>query len=145
MAKKNEQELAKQLFLQSDKTQKQIASIVGTQESTIGKWVKDGGWEELKETLRTSDEQIIRDLYQELVKITERVKKSEDGFADSKIADARNKIIASINRMQKQVALPQKVAVCMQLLDFVAAKDLKLGKDLDTHIGRFLNDQAKNV
>jgi uncharacterized protein YjcR len=144
MAKKNEQELAKQLFLQSDKTQKQIAGIVGTQESTIGKWVKEGGWDELKETLRTSDEQIIRDLYAEMVAINKFIKEN-GGYPDSKMADARNKVIASINRMQKQVALPQKVAVCMQLLDFVAAKDLKLGKDLDTHIGRFLNDQAKNV
>jgi uncharacterized protein YjcR len=144
MAKKNEQELAKQLFLQSDKTQKQIASIVGTQESTIGKWVKEGGWDDLKETLRTSDDQIIRDLYAEMVAINKFIKEN-GGYPDSKMADARNKVIASINRMQKQVALPQKVAVCMQLLDFVAAKNLTDGKTLDTYIGRFLNDQAKNV
>lgn len=143
MAKKNEQELAKSYYMQTDKTQKEIADIVGVGENTLGKWVKEGGWEETKETLRISNEKIIMNLYKEIQKIDDFVQKSETGFADSKMADARNKILTSIIKLEKQIALPQKVAVGVQFVEFILSKNLADGKKTDIYLGQFLNEQAK--
>ena len=40
--------VAKSLFLDGNYTQEEIADKVGTTRQTISRWIKDGGWEQLK-------------------------------------------------------------------------------------------------
>ncbi|WP_417366877.1 hypothetical protein [Flavobacterium beibuense] len=44
MAKIKEREVAKRLFVDLGKTQKEIAEDLGVTAKTIGEWVKDGNW-----------------------------------------------------------------------------------------------------
>lgn len=147
MAKIHERELAKELFLQTNLTQKQIAEKVGVGEKTMSIWAIEGEWESLKRSQNESPERIIRALYGELEEINRAIQGREEGkrFADSREADARNKIIASINRMTKEVAMPQYVSVCMKLVDFVAARNLSLAKDLSELITEFLLEKSKQI
>lgn len=64
----NEKEFAKQLFLEGV-TRKEIAARLKRTEKTIGKWVTDGKWENLKRSLLVTKEAQINSLYSQLERL----------------------------------------------------------------------------
>ncbi|MEZ5017349.1 MAG: hypothetical protein R2800_09880 [Flavipsychrobacter sp.] len=141
MAKKDkEKNLARELFLYTNKTQKEIAEIVDVNTKTMSQWVSDGEWETIKKMQQQTPERIINDLYKELDEINSFIKNKEEGkrYADSKEADARNKIISSIKGMVREVALPQYVQVIVKLMDYLQRHDLATAKALNPHANDFL-------
>ncbi len=147
MAKIKQRELARELYLQTDKSQKEIATMCEVSEKTLGKWITDANWDGIKKAQRESPEKIINDLYAELEEINTAIKGNDPGhrFADAKTADARNKIIVSINRLKKEVALPQYVAVSTALIDFIASRDLEAAKRVRPLFDEFLRNKSNDV
>lgn len=148
MAKHNEKELAKTLFLETPKTFKEIASIVGVGEKTVGAWAKEDAWQELKESLMVKPEKIIQGLYRELseydtymngLTVEQRI------AVASKINDARAKAVKVINMLQKEVGLPQIVTVCTRLLDKIAKIDLELAKAMQPYVDELLKEASREA
>ena len=59
MAKQNidRKDIAKSLFLNGNFTQEEIADKVGTTRQTVSRWIKEGGWEQLKASVERTFEQ----------------------------------------------------------------------------------------
>ncbi len=140
-AKRN---LAQQLYINSDMTQKDIAAYVGTTETTMCKWVEVYGWKEQKEALQVSSRQVVLGLYQELLALDKEIKSREEKvrYATSKEADARMKIIRSIQLLQKDVMLPQYVQVMIAFTEHLQQSDLQMAKTITPYITEFLNVSA---
>jgi hypothetical protein len=143
--KEKEKALAKELYLQTNKTLEEIADIVSVSRLTIGTWSKEGKWKDIKEVQSQTPERIVQALYNEVEQLNRAVSNRADGmrYADSKESDARNKIILSIKRMQTQIALPQYVAVLIKFLEHVQKIDLELSKKIAPIANNFLNDAAE--
>ena len=146
-SKSNEKLLAKELYMQTDKTIEDIASIVNVSRLTVGGWAKEGKWKTIKDAQKQTPERVVQTLYSELEELNAFIQKQPEGlrFADSKQSDARNKIILSIKRMQNQIALPQYVAVLIKFLEALQTKDLALSKSLAPYANEFLNDIATSL
>ncbi len=146
-AKDKERLLAKELYMQTNKTIEEIASIVGVNRLTVGGWAKDEKWRVMKDAQQQTPERVVQALYSELEELNKHIQTLPEGrrFADSKISDARNKIILSIKRMQNQIALPQYVAVLIRFLEHVQTKDMELSKKLAPVANDFLNDMASTL
>jgi transposase len=147
MAKPNntaKRELARELYLNTNKSQKEIAEIVDVTEKTISNWCRDNDWEATRKTILFNPEARIKALNNELMQIEAHIAGKEDGerFADSKLSDVRIKIIRSIHLLNSEVTLAQKVAIIMKFMDALAAKDLPLAKQVNEHADNFLKTEA---
>ena len=138
MAKPAEKALAKELFLQTSMSQKAIAERVGVTENTMSKWC--ALWEGEKKLREQGQEQIVQSMMREVIEINEAIKAKPAGerYADARTADARNKIIAGIQRLQRSLALGQYVTVMEEFIDHLAEIDLDLAKRINPVSTQFL-------
>jgi hypothetical protein len=68
-----DKEWAKSLFLDG-LTRKEIAQKTGRTEKTIGKWVTDGNWEKMKQSLLVTKDNQINALYAQLETMNEEIR-----------------------------------------------------------------------
>lgn len=148
MAKDNERELAKTLFLETNKTFKEIAAIVGVGEKTVGAWAKEDEWEDLKKSLTVRPERIVQNLYKELQEFDEYMKGlslPERIAIAPKVNDARAKCVKVITLLKREVGLTQIVTVCTRLIDKIAKKDLELAKKMQPYVDELLREASKEI
>lgn len=62
---------AEDMFIELGKTAKQIAAELVVSENTVGKWRKEGKWDERREYLLAAPNRIERRLYEEMEKVLE--------------------------------------------------------------------------
>jgi hypothetical protein len=106
-------------------TQKEIAAKVVATENTIGKWIKDEGWEQLRQShLQSRDAQLF-DLNQQWNELNSFIKKKKAGerFPDVKEADILIKISASIKNLQTEVDLQGVMEAGKGFVNFVRKAD----------------------
>lgn len=129
----DKQYMAKILYTKEKLEQKIIAKKVGVSEPTISKWVNDFNWKSLRNRLLVGKEEILNGLYEEMQEMQEyiKAKKAGERFSDSKMADAKLKITASIRNLETELAIAdlvesgirfikylQQVGTLQQVMDF---------------------------
>lgn len=146
-AKENEKALARELYMQTGMTIKEIAGIAQVNRATVGEWATSENWEAIKKAQQHSPDKLIQAYYAELDELNAHIQAKEKGkrFADSKESDARNKIIISIMRLKNQTSLPQYVAVMIKFMEVLQSKSLKLSKEVAPLANEFLNDMAAAI
>lgn len=109
---KNEQkaEIAKALFLMTDKTQKEICSVVGWSEKTFTEQKQKGNWHQLRDSRALSKQQIISLLHVQTLKIVE-LSKDEDRLLTSKEIDSIAKLASAIDKLEKKATLETFIQV----------------------------------
>lgn len=150
MAKSNKRniaakkELAKEFYTRSNLTLNEIAAQCKTSPNTLSNWIKQGGWDILKDIAQVGHDKIVADLMAEVQEINEYVKSLPAGqrYADKNIADARNKIISGIQAMQRGLTVGQYVAVMLEFIQYTAIQDIDLSqvKEIAT---AFLHQKAE--
>ena len=78
MESQNKQQLAKDLYLQADKTQTEIAEILDVNRKTVYLWSKKGKWDQIREALLLSPSSILHDLYCHIGRVNEKIFERED-------------------------------------------------------------------
>lgn len=129
LQKTQEKEFAKILYLNGE-TQKAIAERVGVSEKTIGKWVEQEHWDEIKTSLLATSEQQLALLYNQLKHINEAISNREQKYADPKEADTIVKITKSIKQMETETGVGEAVQVCKKLVLFVQNIDFELSQKI---------------
>jgi len=107
----DKQYLAKILFTREKLDQKLIAKKVGVSEKTISKWVNDFNWRSLRSRLLVGKEEILTGLYDEMQEMQTAIQSKPSGqrYSDSKMADAKLKITASIRNLETELAIADLV------------------------------------
>jgi transposase len=102
-------ELAKILFTREHLDQKVVALRVNVSEKTIGKWVQDGNWREMRRRLLLTKEAELTNLYEELEHLNTIIKSNPTKHADSKQADIRIKLTSSIRDLETKLGIAEIV------------------------------------
>jgi transposase len=84
ISKKEEKNYAQILYVKDNLTAKEIAGRVSVSEKTVGKWIKDGGWDKLRKSLLVTKQNMISMLYDQLDHITNLIAEREVKVADSR-------------------------------------------------------------
>lgn len=107
----DKQYLAKILYTREQLDAKVVAKRVGTSEKTMGKWVNDFGWKNLRKRLLVSKEQVLNNLYEQLEELNNTIKSRNEGkrFGDTKEADILIKYTASIRNLETDLAIADLV------------------------------------
>jgi transposase len=102
-------ELAKILFTREHLDQKVVALRVNVSEKTIGKWVQDGNWREMRRRLLLTKEQELINLYEQLEYLNKAIKEGKTKHADSKQADIQRKLSATIRDLETNLGIAEIV------------------------------------
>jgi transposase len=136
---------ARDLFVHHNYTQKQIAEKVGVTEKTIGAWKEKYGWEGIRESISTTSDQQIKNLYGQLKEINAAIILRDEGkrFASAKEADAISKITKSIKDLQKGVIFSDTVSVVTELIEFIRATNQSLAQSLSESADNYIKSKLR--
>lgn len=115
--------IAQDLFMDTDKTQKEIAAIVHVTEKTLTKWKTEGDWDMLKNASTVTARKIIENLY----------KRSYDLSIDPKSKpDDIIKLALSIEKLSnKRVTISQIINVFKDFIAFAFKDNAQLAKEIN--------------
>lgn len=99
--KKDEKELARELYFTTCFRQARIAQEVGVSERTVSVWATEGNWKALKRMRFHAPQVETQHLYEELRTISLNISKRpvEQRFPTKEELDARTKLISLINSL----------------------------------------------
>lgn len=104
LSRSQQKEFAKKLYLTEDAiTNKEIAARVGSTPQTIGKWIREERWEDLKVSLLTSKESQLAWLYNQISALRQAVDSREDEtkrYISSREADTIVKLTNAIKKLE---------------------------------------------
>jgi hypothetical protein len=135
-------EWAELLFIRGDLLQKDIASKVQVSERTLSKWANEGEWERLKKSMLTTKSEILRNLYDLLDKISQKLKE-EGSIGDSKIADMYVKYTAAINNLETETSIAQMFEVGRMFVNHLQAIDPQFALSVLNHFDGFIKEKLK--
>ena len=141
--KGQKKEWAKLLYVRENLTQKEIAEKVGSSAVTVNKWVKEGGWDKLRQSMLITRETQLNRLYMQLDELNAAIMGREEGkrFPDYKEADAINKLTNAIKAMESDASIADIVEVGKRLLNWL--RPISSDKAID--VARIFDDFIKDV
>lgn len=110
MTPKQKAEVAKTLFITTEKTQKEICEIVGWTEKTFGEQKLKGNWNDQRETKTLSKQQIVTELHSQTLKLLDSAK-SENRLLKASEIDCIAKLASSIDKIESSATLETYIQV----------------------------------
>lgn len=142
---KDKQEWAKTLFVKEHLTQKEIASRVGTTESTIGKWKEKFGWEKLKASYTISKPEQLQRIYEQINELTAEIKNKPEGkrYASSKEADILNKLAVAAQKLEADAGVDDIINVFIEFLEWLRPQDLSKAQEISKLQDEFIKTRLQ--
>lgn len=136
LSQERKRELALEMYLNTDKSQKEICDIVGWTEATFTKNKEKFGWDSLKGATSITAQNIIKKLYLKLEALVD---------ADKIDADALIKVTKSIEFLSnKKVTVSQHINCAKEFTVWLFAKKPDLAKELNKYQREFINEMVSN-
>lgn len=147
MGKQNidKKDIAKSLFLNGHFTQEEIAEKVGNTRQTVSRWIKDGGWEQIKASMTITPEQILVGLNRQIIEINNNINSREEGkrFATVPEADTLAKLASAIKKIEQDVGIADIVDVGIKFTNWLRIVDIDRAKVFNELWDLFIKEQMK--
>ena len=124
----HKKDYAKLLFIKdAGITQKEIAAKVEISEKTIGKWIKEEGWEQLRQSTLLSRDVQLQNLNEQWNELNRAIKKKPAGerFPDSKEADILSKLSNAIKNLETEIDLTGAMDAGKGFIQYVRKADFE--------------------
>jgi uncharacterized protein YjcR len=115
--------IAQDLFLETDKTQKEIAEMINVTEKTLGKWKAQGEWDMLKSASTVTARKIIENLYKKAHALSEDPKSRPNDIIQ--IANSIEKL------SNKKVTISQIINVFKDFTTYAFTQNAELAKEIN--------------
>lgn len=136
ISRDNKRELALEMYMNTDKTQKEICEIIGWTQKTFTDNKEKHGWDSLKGASTITAANIIRKLYVKLEEVVD---------ADKVDADALIKVAKSIDYMSnKKVTISNHINCAKEFTIWLFAKNPEMGKEFNKFQRQFINELVSN-
>lgn len=157
--KSREQQLAKDLFLHTEKTQQEIADILNINRKTIYLWIKQGRWEEFKITARQAPCMVLQDIWNHIDEINYKVSLREDRCPTPVEVDMLRKLL-NMTKVIGKKHTGAYIEAFQELTMYIAKNDLPLAQkvgqladkyikgtiaDKDLHFKETFRDNVRNI
>lgn len=117
------------MFVEQDKTRKEIAEVLKVRENTVGKWATEGNWESLRTSRLTAPQSIIaniRECIDDLVKKRRAMEfdKNADPVEKARLTDEISKLgkVLSEAKGEGDVTLNARLTILGWSMDFIREK-----------------------
>jgi transcriptional regulator with XRE-family HTH domain len=145
LTNKQKRDWARLLYIKENLTQAEIAERVGASKVSVNKWAKSGNWELEKASLTVTRQEQLSRLYQQIAEINRAISNREEGkrYANSKEADAINKIAAAIDKLERETNLSDIISVSIAFLNWLRKHDLTKAQELSACFDLYIKDCIK--
>lgn len=147
MAAKNidKKDIAKSLYLNGSYTQEEIADKVDVTRQTVSRWIKDGGWDEVKASISITPSQILSGLNRQIIEINRVISERDEGerFATVAEADTLAKLASAIKKIEQDVGIADIVDVGIRFTNWLRPLDIEKAKEFSELLDAFIKDQMK--
>jgi predicted DNA-binding protein YlxM (UPF0122 family) len=134
--RKQKQDKALEMYLNTDLSQKEICEIIGWTEKTFTDNKEKNGWAALKGAEKITSRNIVAKLYLQLEKIVD---------ADTLSADALIKVATSIEKLSdKKVTISHHINCGRAFTTYLMGKNPELAKDVNKYQREFINEMVGN-
>jgi transposase-like protein len=138
-------EQARELYMTQGKTQKEIAAIIGVTERTLYNWIKQHGWDRLRQAAFQAPAIIAENCCSQVVELQNAIAAREPGnrFPTAEEATILSKLIASVDRLKKFPSLPQNMQMMQTFASYIRPKNLPLARRMYSYANEFFEEEAK--
>ena len=140
LSSQKKKELAKIIYMQGDKSQLQIAEMVGVSKNTLSKWVVSEKWELERTSLTMTREQQLVMMYQQLSTINEDIRKRENKTPTSKDADIISKITDSIKKLENDESISDVMSVGKRVFNWLKNTDYAKAQEFVAVCDAYIKD-----
>ncbi len=136
--KPTQQQLAKDLFLQTEKTQQEIADILNVNRRTIYLWVKNGKWAEMKNAAAQTPFTMQNEIHNHFAAINRRIKAREgDNCPTMQEVEMLRKLLnmsATIDKFHTGAY----IEAFTELTTYIYHKDVELARKVTIHADNYV-------
>ena len=137
---KQKRALAKNLYLNTDLSNKAIAESVDVTEKTLAGWIKKYGWEDEKAAESITPDQLLRDTYAQLKALNDQIREN-GGVPSKKESDAKAVLIKEIEALARY-PLHRYIAVMDDFVVWMGKNQPKKLKDTASLMNEFIESLA---
>ncbi|MCQ2299793.1 MAG: hypothetical protein MJZ81_06700 [Bacteroidales bacterium] len=133
-------EIAEKLFVEDGQTDSARAKAKRRGRDLVGRWIKEGGWEELRTSLAVTRDSNLKNLYQQISTITNNIAQRDpsERVATPEEADMLAKLADIISKLEKEIGISEIVNTGMQFIDWIKAHDMGAAKEVCGYWDEFL-------
>lgn len=142
MRNEEKKKLAHSRFINSHMTRKEIAESVGCTPKTLRGWIKDGNWENQKESRTITRGELLQDAYRQLKAINKKINDELGGVPNKELSDAKGVIRKEIESLTSN-PLHIYVDVNLELLEWIRKNKPEKLTDFVNCTNEFINEIAK--
>ena len=113
----------------------------GIDEGQMRQWINEGDWDTLKRTLLTSKEHQLKQLYELLEKLNEKMANAEE--VNPKDAELAVKYTAAIKNLDVEVTIPEIVEIGKMFTTWLRKKDKEMAKTVVRLFDAFIKQRLK--
>ena len=137
---KQKVEVARILYLTTEKTQKEICAVVGWTEKTFTEQKQKGKWNELRDTKSLTKQQIISMLHTQTLKLVEAAK-DENRLLSAREVDSIAKLAASIDKLEKKATLETYIEVFEEYNKWLMSVNMNFAQINNHHQDLFIQSK----
>lgn len=143
ITKKEERNYAQILYVNENLTAKEIADRVGVTQKTMGRWIKDGKWDQLRKSMLVTKQKMITMMYDQLEALNNSIAERTPAIPDGKEADVISKITTSIQRLETEASVAETIEVAKSFINYVREYNLELAKEITEHFDSYIQYKMK--
>ena len=143
MAKQEQREHARLLYVNERITLKEVPERVNVTEKTIGKWCKEDNWDDLRKSLLSTRQAQITRWYKMLDTVTSVIE-SRNNIPTSQEADMMSKVTGNIKSLEVEIGLGEIVETGKKLITFIQQVNLDDAKLFKNYFDEYINNRLKN-
>lgn len=131
MEKNVQREQAREFYLQTAMTHEQIAHLLNVNRKTVGLWIQQGKWREMKEAALHAPGIILEDLYAQLSNLNNAINSREPQYRYPTLEEStiQRRLLMSIKSFEQQSA-GNYIQTYTELLAEMAHDDAELTKEV---------------
>lgn len=137
-------DLAYSIYMAEDVTQEEIAERTGLSKVTVGKYIKEGLWKDLKEAMSISREEQLKSFTSQLNELNRSIQSRDEKFRfpTSKEVDIQIKLSKAINMLKGDASLVDLITFSKLFVKYLRTNHPERVKELSLLINEFITDNA---
>ncbi len=134
------------LYMAGNKTQKEIAELVGTCERTVHSWIHQYAWDKLRLAAFRAPVTIADNLAAQIVELQNSIAGREvnNRFPNMQEAEITRKLVTCYEKMKKFPSISQSMQVLETFRNYIRPIDKDFARDLGRYTSDFLEAKAAN-
>ncbi len=138
---------ARNLYLQSDLTQAQIAEIIGVSQKTVSQYVNENKWQLLKERAQRIPALFVEQMLGELEDMNQVIASRPKGERHPTLREAeiRRKIMYSMATVKEQQSVGVHIQAIINFLGHVAEENIDHARIIVQHADKYFAGELDNL